>query len=166
MILCYWYCVSFGCTAKWVSYMYTYIHCFFRSGPYFHWTKLGSSHWYPAEPIYWHQGREEGKYGVYCKAKQGKLATHAQKTWTLWGEFLKTVWGMGSQDVWSAQEHSSVTGWQWSNRVIFQESESSVFWFQLVWGFELLVSMQLTSSTWWGFRIYRTTQGYGSGYYL
>ena len=85
------------------------------------------------------------------QAQVRKTGSSCSKTWTHLGGFLKTVWGTGSQDVWSAQEHSSATGWQWSNRVMFQESQSLVFWFQLLWGLEFLVSMQLTSSTWWGF---------------
>ena len=51
--------------------------------------------------------------------------------------------------------------WCCGNRVMIQESQSSTFWFQPIWGDVLVVSMHLTSSTFWGFSFSKTAQGYG-----
>ena len=77
-------------------------------------------------------------------------------------EFLKTGLGRGS---WVCDQllHNSLIGWWWGNRKMFWESQfSGSSWSGVCM---LVVSIQLTS-TWWGFSICRTTQGYGSGYYL
>ena len=50
--------------------------------------------------------------------------------------------------------------WCWGNRVMIQESQSSTFWFQPIWGDMLVVSVHLTSSTCWGFGFSKTAQGY------
>ena len=60
-----------------------------------------------------------------------------------------------------------LTSWWGGNRVkSFRTLQSLTFWFQPVQVYVLVVSMPLTSSTWWGFSICRTTQGHDSGYYL
>ena len=58
--------------------------------------------------------------------------------------FLKTGWEGGSQGPWSSQLHPS-DWWWWGH----QEPTPSTFSFQSVWGF--VISIQLTSSKWWGY---------------
>ena len=106
-----------------------------------------------AKPIYWHHNCGEGKYSIYFKAPS-KVA-RAQKTWSpqmaFREGFLKTVWGRGSQSVWSAHAHlilwfvdGEVTEWCFRNlnHQTYGSNWSGVYM--------LVVSMQLTSSTWWG----------------
>ena len=67
--------------------------------------------------------------------------------------FLKERWKSKSQGEWSALVcpfHWVVVRYQGG---YLGESWSSTFWFQPVWGYLLVGSIQLTSSTCWGFNI-------------
>ena len=63
----------------------------------------------------------------------GEKTAHAQKTWTpSWQGLLKAVLGK----VYRVPDQLVgllLIDWQWNNRVMFQESQSSTFWFQPVW---------------------------------
>ena len=128
---------------------------------------LGPLTWCAAKPIYWHWGRGEGKYSVYCRVKQGKQAAHVQKTrtpqWISGKGFKRQCEGEGhrvcDQLVHSSLVDGEVTGWCFRNL-----------------NHQLSGSSQSGVSHWWSacsqllppggdFRICRTTQGYGSGYY-
>ena len=63
--------------------------------------------------------------------------------------------------------HNSLTDGEVMGK--FQASQSSTSGSNRSGVYVLVVSMQLTSSSWWGGRglsICKTAQGYGSGYYL
>ena len=117
---------------------------------------------YVAKPIYWYQfvlkestGSQARRMGSSCSRDLNSLMAFRE-------EFLKTGLGRGS---WVCDQHlhNSLIGWWWGNRKMFWESQFSGSSWSGV--YMLVVSIQLTS-TWWGFSICRTTQGYGSGYYL
>ena len=72
-------------------------------------------------------------WSLFVGAKQGGKTAHAQKTWTpSWGKLLKAVLGK----VYRVPDQLVgllLIGCWWNNRVMFQESPSSTFWFQPVW---------------------------------
>ena len=78
-------------------------------------------------------GCDGGKYSVYCRRqarKTGSSCSEDLKSPVTFREvFLRTVWEIRDQLM-----HSSPAGWWWGNKVMFQGSQSSTFWFQTVWG--------------------------------
>ena len=72
--------------------------------------------------------------------------------------FLKARQRRGLQGTWSACAYSS-DGWWWGNWVVFWESQSSIFQFQVVW--------DLHPGGWHAINFFhlQTAQGYGSGFY-
>ena len=104
----------------------------FPSGPC-HQTELESA-CQAEKPIYWHQVVVKESTSFIAGTKQGERAAHAQKTltpqWLSGKGFLGNVCGEGC-----SVHDFLLIGWWWGNRVVFQESPSSTFWFQPVWGF-------------------------------
>ena len=75
----------------------------------------------------------EGQCSIYCKAKQSVWAANAQKDWTphwLLGKGFQRQGKGESCEVLDQLVDILLIGWWWHN----QESTSSTFWFQLVWG--------------------------------
>ena len=80
-----------------------------------YWSELGSAQLWAVKPIYWHQIVVKKSTAFIAGHQASRWAVHAQKTqasqWLLGGRWLKTVWGRGLQDAWSALVHSSWIGW-------------------------------------------------------
>ena len=115
-----------------------------------------------AKPIHWYQFVLKKSTGSPARRMGSSCSRDLNSLMAFRGEFLKTGWGRES---WVCAQllHNSLIGWWWGNRKEIWESQfSGSSWSGVCM---LVVSIQLTS-TWWGFSICRTTQGYGSRYYL
>ena len=95
-------------------------------------------------------GTEQGL--LQGQARRTEQAAHAQKSPSskkldgFWGRVLTgKIWGEGCRVC-----DLPLVGWWWGNRVGFQESQSSAFMFQSVWGLCPRLSLKLSSSTWVG----------------
>ena len=65
------------------------------------------------------------------------------------------------QNLGGGQQHmcdSPLIGWWWANRVVFQESQTSAFWFQPVWGPCACAQPEVLFHVVWGLSSCRRTQ--------
>ena len=104
---------------------------------------MGPLAWCTAKPIYWHQVVGKESTAFIARRTSHSCSKDPNSPMTLREGFLKTVWGRGNMLMF--------WGISLTNSLVPTHHEVSM----------LVVSMQLTSSTWGDFSICKTTQGYG-----
>ena len=128
-------------TALWVLAWFGHRDCYQ--------TKLGSAHPTHSKTNLLTRGCCEGKYTVLTARRSGwgqvkrtgnSCTKNLSYPMTSGEVFAEVRWGRGSWGASSAHGHSLI-GWWWDNWVMFRDSQSLTFGFQLVWGYMLVVSM-------------------------
>ena len=129
-------------------YIYIYIFFFFFLKNKFvlvikkfckqcYWTKLGSTLPRSVKPIYWQQlvRKESAVFITRHQARRmgSSRSKHPNSLMTFMEGFWKAGEGEGHR-VHDQLVYSSLIGWWWADRVIFQETQLPVFWLQAVWG--------------------------------